>query len=74
MVSGVPFAAVLATGGRGVVVADIDEQAATQVAAEIGGLAVGVNVSVEDDLVRLVEQATARFDPSICSARTRALA
>ena len=54
----------LAAGGaRGVVVADIDGRAATQVADEIGGLAAVVDVGVEADLVRLVEQATARFGP-----------
>jgi NAD(P)-dependent dehydrogenase (short-subunit alcohol dehydrogenase family) len=54
----------LAAGGaRGVVVADKDERAAIQVAEEIGGLAVAVDVSVEADSVRLVEQATARFGP-----------
>ena len=54
----------LAAGGaRGVVVADMDDRAATQVAEEIGGLAVAVDVSVEADLGRLVEQATARFGP-----------
>jgi len=54
----------LAAGGaRGVVVADKDEGAAMQVAEEIGGLAVAVDVSVEADSVRLVEQATARFGP-----------
>ena len=54
----------LAAGGaRGVVVADIDDRAATQVAEEIGGLAVAVDVGVEADSIRLVEQATARFGP-----------
>jgi len=54
----------LAAGGaRGVVVADKDDRAAIQVAEEIGGLAVAVDVSVEADSVRLVEQATARFGP-----------
>jgi NAD(P)-dependent dehydrogenase (short-subunit alcohol dehydrogenase family) len=54
----------LATGGaRGVVVADLDDRGATQVAGEIGGLAVTVDVSVEAELVRLVEEATARFGP-----------
>ena len=52
----------LAAGGaRGVVVADKDERAAMQVAEEIGGLAVAVDVSVEADSIRLVEQAIARF-------------
>ena len=54
----------LAAGGaRGVVVADKDESAAMQLAEEIGGLAVAVDVSVEADSVRLVDQATARFGP-----------
>ena len=54
----------LAAGGaRGVVVADIDDRGAAQVAGEIEGLAVAVDVSVEADVVRLVEQATTRFGP-----------
>jgi len=47
-----------AEGARGVVVADLDAGGASQVAKEIGGLAVTTDVSVEADLIRLVEQAT----------------
>ena len=50
-----------AEGARGVVVADLDGAEAESVAAEIGGLAVHVDVSREADIVRLVERATARF-------------
>jgi NAD(P)-dependent dehydrogenase (short-subunit alcohol dehydrogenase family) len=50
-------------GARGVVVADLDTTGAQNVAAEIGGLAVTTNVGKEADLVRLVEQATARYGP-----------
>ena len=54
----------LAAGGaRGVVVADIDQPGATRVAGEIDGLAVAVDVSIEADVVRLVDQAAARFGP-----------
>ncbi|HXG66080.1 MAG TPA: SDR family oxidoreductase [Blastocatellia bacterium] len=50
-----------AEGARGVVVADLDEPAAAQVAEEIGGVAVKTDVAVEADIVRLVERATAEF-------------
>lgn len=50
-----------AEGARGVVVADLDAGRAGNVAKEIGGLAVPTDVSVEADLVRLVERATAAF-------------
>ena len=54
----------LAAGGaRGVVVADTDEAGAIQVAGEIDGLAVAVDVGIEADVVRLVEQAVTRFGP-----------
>ncbi len=48
---------------RAVVVADLDADAARQVAKEIGGLAVTTSVSVESDLVRLVEQTTKAYGP-----------
>ena len=48
---------------RGVVVADIDADGARRVAAEIGGLAVQVDVASEADVIRLVEQATAYRGP-----------
>ena len=50
-----------AEGARGVVVADLQESAARQVAEAVGGLAVAADVSVEGDVVRLVERATAAF-------------
>jgi len=48
---------------RGLVVADRDADGAEQVAAEVGGLAVTVDVAAEADVIRLVETATARFGP-----------
>lgn len=48
-------------GARAVVVADLDLEGATRVAGEIGGLAVKTDVSVEADVVRLVEQATSAY-------------
>ena len=50
-----------AEGARGVAVADVDSAGAEKVAREIGGLAVRTDVSREADILRLVEQATARF-------------
>lgn len=50
-----------AEGARGVVVSDLDEKAAAQVAEEIGGLAVVTDVGVEADVIRLVERATAKY-------------
>jgi NAD(P)-dependent dehydrogenase (short-subunit alcohol dehydrogenase family) len=44
-----------AEGARGVVVADLDADGARNVAAEIGGLVVPTDVSVEADLFNLVE-------------------
>ena len=41
---------------RGVVVADMDAGGAEAVAREVGGLSVTVDVSIEADIVRLVEQ------------------
>jgi NAD(P)-dependent dehydrogenase (short-subunit alcohol dehydrogenase family) len=48
-------------GARGVVVADLDEAQAQQVAAGIGGMAQRVNVGAEADVQRLVQTATERF-------------
>ncbi len=42
-------------GARAVVVADLDLEAAQQVAAGFGGMAIGCDVSVEADLVNLIE-------------------
>jgi NAD(P)-dependent dehydrogenase (short-subunit alcohol dehydrogenase family) len=44
-------------GARGVVVADLDAEAAAQVAKQIGGLAVTTNVAREADIVNLVQKA-----------------
>lgn len=52
-----------AEGARGIVVADLDANAASQVAAEIGGLAAAADVGVEAEVVRLVERATATYGP-----------
>jgi NAD(P)-dependent dehydrogenase (short-subunit alcohol dehydrogenase family) len=46
-----------AAGARAIVVADLDGDNATAVAEEIGGTAVGLDVSKEDEVVRLVETA-----------------
>ncbi|HYV07369.1 MAG TPA: SDR family oxidoreductase [Blastocatellia bacterium] len=46
-----------AEGARGVVVADLDSETASQVAKQIGGLAVTTNVSREADIVNLVQKA-----------------
>ncbi len=45
-----------AEGARAVVVADLDPAGASKVAEEIGGVAIAADVSVEADIVRLVEQ------------------
>ncbi|MDH4265689.1 MAG: SDR family NAD(P)-dependent oxidoreductase, partial [Deltaproteobacteria bacterium] len=50
-----------AEGARGVVVADLDADGAGRVAAEIGGLAVPTDVSVESDIFKLVEKASSAF-------------
>ncbi len=50
-----------AEGARAVVVADVDEKGAQQLAVEIGGTAVPANVSKEADVKRLVENTTAQF-------------
>ncbi|UZD65292.1 SDR family oxidoreductase [Marinobacter sp. AN1] len=52
-----------AEGARGVVVADRDIEAASQVAKEIAGLAVQVDVSVAADIERVVDVATAQYGP-----------
>jgi NAD(P)-dependent dehydrogenase (short-subunit alcohol dehydrogenase family) len=46
-----------AEGARAIVVADLDGEGAAAVADEIGGTAVRVDVSVEDEVVGLVERA-----------------
>ena len=48
-------------GARGVVVADVNYDGAARVAEEIKGIAVATDVSVEADIIRLVEQATEAF-------------
>jgi NAD(P)-dependent dehydrogenase (short-subunit alcohol dehydrogenase family) len=50
-------------GARGVVVADFDGDAASAVAGEIGGLAMTADVSVEADVVALVERAESAYGP-----------
>jgi NAD(P)-dependent dehydrogenase (short-subunit alcohol dehydrogenase family) len=50
-----------AEGARGVVVADLDADGTVRLAAEIGGLAVPTDVSVESDIFKLVEKASAAF-------------
>jgi len=50
-----------AAGARGVVVADLDGEAAQRTAAAIGGLAVRTDVSREEDVVSLVAQACAKY-------------
>jgi NAD(P)-dependent dehydrogenase (short-subunit alcohol dehydrogenase family) len=52
-----------AEGARGVVVADLNGTDALAVADEIGGLAVSTDVSVEADIVALVERTTERYGP-----------
>ena len=48
-------------GARGVVVADLDERGAQEVATLIGGLAQRVNVADESEVQRLVQTANERF-------------
>lgn len=50
-----------AEGARAVVVADVNGDAATRVAAEIGGIAEHADVSREADVVRLVNDTTRAF-------------
>jgi NAD(P)-dependent dehydrogenase (short-subunit alcohol dehydrogenase family) len=52
-----------AEGARGVVVADMDGDGATAVANEIGGTAVRLDVSVEDEVAGLVETAISANGP-----------
>ena len=48
---------------KGIVVADIDVKGAEQVAKEIGGLAVRTDVSVERDMIQLVNRTKAAYGP-----------
>ena len=48
-------------GARGVVVADLDDTLARQVAAGIGGMAQRVNVGDESEVQRLVNTTTERY-------------
>ncbi len=50
-------------GARGIAVADIDEAGAREVAEKIGGLSLRCDVSVEADVVALVEETERRFGP-----------
>lgn len=50
-------------GARGVVVVDVDADGAAAVAAEIGGLGLSANVSVEADIVSVVERTEDAFGP-----------
>jgi len=50
-----------AEGARGVVVADLDADAASQVAKQIGGLAVTTNVAREADIINLVQKANEAY-------------
>jgi NAD(P)-dependent dehydrogenase (short-subunit alcohol dehydrogenase family) len=52
-----------AEGARGVVVADLDGEAARRVAEETGGLAVKTDASIETEVADLVAQATERYGP-----------
>ena len=49
-----------AEGAAKVVVADLNEEGATAVANEIGGLAIAANVGVEDDVINLVKTTESR--------------
>src|SRR5712691_4143574 len=50
-------------GARGVVVADVEAEAAAAVAVEIGGIAVETDVRREKDLVKAVARATESYGP-----------
>jgi NAD(P)-dependent dehydrogenase (short-subunit alcohol dehydrogenase family) len=50
-------------GAAAVVVADLDTRAAGRVAAEVGGLAIETDVSLEADVVRLITTTADRFGP-----------
>ncbi len=52
-----------AEGASGVVVADREAERATEVADEIGGLAHSVDISVEEEIVELVDATEAEFGP-----------
>jgi len=52
-----------AEGARGVVVVDLDAAGAAAVAKEIGGLGLSANVSVEADIVSVVERTEDAFGP-----------
>ena len=50
-------------GARAIVVADLDQEHAHQVAGEVDGLALKTDVSVEDDIERLVNETEKQFGP-----------
>src|SRR5580704_2751882 len=52
-----------AEGARGIVVADMNEEGARAVADPIKGVAVGCDVAVEDQIVKLVRRAEEAFGP-----------
>jgi NAD(P)-dependent dehydrogenase (short-subunit alcohol dehydrogenase family) len=52
-----------AEGARGIVVADMNEEGARSVAAEVKGIAVGCDVGVEEQIVKLVRRAEEAFGP-----------
>jgi NAD(P)-dependent dehydrogenase (short-subunit alcohol dehydrogenase family) len=58
---GAAMARRLVRGGARVVVADLDERAATTVATEVGGFAVGGDATTEDGIDRLLKAATAHL-------------
>jgi NAD(P)-dependent dehydrogenase (short-subunit alcohol dehydrogenase family) len=52
-----------AEGARGILVADMNEEGARAVAAEVKGIAVGCDVGVEEQIVKLVHRAEEAFGP-----------
>jgi NAD(P)-dependent dehydrogenase (short-subunit alcohol dehydrogenase family) len=52
-----------AEGARGIVVADMNEEGARAVAAEVKGIAVGCDVGLEEQIVNLVRRAEEAFGP-----------
>lgn len=52
-----------AEGAKAVVVVDRDAEGAQRVADEIGGVAMTADVSVEDDIIRVVRDTEAQFGP-----------